>query len=626
MCGIFGFAGPPARVERISLSDAIRALKHRGPDGDGSYLSPPGDQRRCALVHTRLAILDLTEAGRQPMHSPDGRYVITFNGEIYNFWDVRRELEAMGGTFSSACDTEVILGGYALLGPAILGRLRGMFAFGIWDDHEKKLFLARDRIGVKPLYYTVSDEGFGFASEVRALLKTGVAPSRVSREGLDRFLAFGSVVDPLTLVDGSNSLLPGHYLEYDGHARVSKYWSLPGEATNAPELQEVPVLLSPTIRDSVSLRLISDVPVAVFLSGGFDSSAVAVTSARAKKPEPIRTFTITFDEADYDESRYAGAVAREIGSTHREVLLHGNEIRNDVDASFAAQDQPSHDGFNTYFISRAVRQAGLKVALSGVGGDEVFAGYSSFREFGKYLSAGRWGRPIARSFGSLLERHFASRSVANKWKKALGLLTAGGEARKVYSVLRGVFSGYQADSLVKAAYRLSPDSRRDTGDEFEISTDPVNALSYLEITGYLRQTQLRDIDAMSMAHALEVREPLLDHILIESVFSLPGRYKVRSGRQKPLLVDSVPELARICVDRPKMGFTLPFEVWFRNQLRPWVESTLFGEGAEELPFLDMTEVRRLWTRFLRDGSDVSFSRIQTLVSLVAWCRRHGVTR
>jgi asparagine synthase (glutamine-hydrolysing) len=500
-----------------------------------------------------------------------------------------------------------------------------MFALGIWDDHDKKLFLARDRLGVKPLYFTTNERGLGFASDVRTLLRTGVAQNRVNKVGLRSLLDYGSVVDPYTLVDGVQSLLPGHFLEFDGKVRTERYWTFPDPDATPPDLAHVPGLLEPVIHDAVSLRLVSDVPVAIFLSGGVDSSAIAVSSARSKAPEPIRTFTITFDEAAYNESRYAAAVAREIGSEHTEVLLHGDEIRQDVDAAFAAQDQPSHDGFNTYFISRAVRRAGLKVALSGVGGDEVFAGYTNFREFGKFLSAGDWGKWLTPGFGRAVEKHVSSRALANKWKKALALVTARGDARKVYAVLRGMFSSFQSDRLVREDYRNSETPEGDSHSDFEIPSDPVNALSYLELTGYLRQTQLRDIDAMSMAHGLEVREPLLDHVLIERVFPLPGRYKVQPGRQKPLLVDSVPGLAAICADRPKMGFTLPFEVWFRGALRFWVENTLFAEGAQELAFLDMGEVRRMWNRFLADGSDVNFARIQTLTSLVAWCRRHEVT-
>ncbi len=620
VCGIFGTAGDPDRVAGISEARALWALRHRGPDGEGTHRSTSaGGETACLLVHARLAILDLSEAGRQPMSTPDGRYTMTFNGEVYNFADVRRDLEAEGERFTSTGDTEVLLRAYARWGAACVPRFRGMFALAIWDEIEGTLFLARDRLGIKPLYYRVTHEGIAIASEVRALLATGTAERRLSAEGLRRYLETGSVQDPDTLVEGVFNLLPGHTLTWTrGDVRTEKYWSIPPPSrVLVTDPREAAQLLGQELETAVRLRLISDVPVGVFLSGGYDSSAIALLAARAASG-PLMTFNVAFDEASLDESRFARQVAEKLGARHEEIRLSSADVLLAIEPALAAQDQPSADGINTWVVSRAVRNSGLKVALSGLGGDEVFAGYRNFRSFGRVLAGGRGARAVPAVLRAQAQKRLSGFGVPTRVRKALLLASAGGDPERSYAALRGMFSPAEVDRLMRGGLRQQS---RPANPKPE-TEDSVNLYSRMELEGYLRNTLLRDADQMSMAHALEVRVPLIDHALVETAFRVSGTAKIAQGRQKPLLVDGVPGLADLVAGRPKMRFVLPFESWFRGPLKAFVED-LLGNGtlASVLGGTVVEEVREGF--FGRGSAFVSYSRVATLVSLSAWLRRFG---
>jgi asparagine synthase (glutamine-hydrolysing) len=632
VCGIYGYVGPEAALASPeTLETAIQALWHRGPDDRGTYRDSSGSIV-CGLAHTRLSIIDLSPAGHQPRTTSDGRYTITYNGEVFNHVQIREELAAAGVSFDSVCDTEVVLKAYVRWGAECLSRFRGMFAFAIWDAREKTLFLARDRLGIKPLYYIERPSGgLCFASEVRALLATGAAERRLSRPAIASYFAFGAVSGPDSIIDGVRSIPPGHTLELrNGHAILRRYWEMPlGRAPQATFDDEVRSI-APILHDAIRLRLIADVPVGIFLSGGIDSS-VLVAFATEPGAAPIHTFTVTFDEERYSEAPFAAEVARRYGCTHRQVHLPANQAAREIDGAVRALDQPSSDGVNTYFVSKAARQAGLTVALSGLGGDELFAGYGYFRFFARAL-------PVARTIDNLPSFIRAALGgldrvavAPNQLRKLGALLATAGQPDAAYAVLRAMFTHDQRRQLLSDDIAPSaadngvtvPDglrARLASGD-----LDAINAFSALELTNYLKNTLLRDSDVMSMASSLEVRVPLLDHVLVEKILRVRGALKLSDTQNKPLLVASAPSLPRDISKRTKMGFTLPFDTWFRGPLRGWMEDILLSSNAQQLGLFRPGSVERLWRSFLRSERYTSHSRIWSIAALVGWCHENRVT-
>lgn len=570
------------------------------------------------------------------MTTEDGRYAIVYNGEVYNFLEVRAELESIGERFVSETDTEVVLKAYVRWGKDSVRRFRGMFAFGVWDARDETLFLVRDRLGIKPLYYTNSTQGFAFASEVRTLLATGFAPRRLSYAGLAGYLAFGSVSESANIIEGVHAVPPGCTLELrKGKASITAYWSLPMGGRAERNVREEAVLeeLRPLLREAVGLRLVSDVPVGVFLSGGIDSSAITALASRALG-KPLHTFTVTFDEAAYSEARYAAAVAERFGCIHQQVYLPADQVAGEMGNVIRALDQPSADGVNTYFVSSAAREAGLSVALSGLGGDELFGGYSSFRTF---RTLRRMASALRLLPTFINERRLfaeAFNGTKTRTRKAIALAEAAGRGgvRDSYGVLRAMFTLEQRrallnnvtdSSLLNDFGTIEPDALAAAITSGR-GVDSVNAYSALELSNYMRHTLLRDADVMSMAHSLEVRVPLLDHKLVEYVMNLPGKLKLRRGTNKPLLTAAVPELGRQVTARRKMGFTFPFATWFRKPLRAWMEDLLLGDAAKRLSFLDAGNTEKLWKSFLKGEEYVSYSRVWCIAALVGWCRENGV--
>jgi asparagine synthase (glutamine-hydrolysing) len=608
MCGIFGFAGSPDHAAALDLDVAIASLRHRGPDGQGTFRNQTRDTA-VAFAHTRLAIIDLSDAGRQPMTTEDGRFTLIYNGEVYNFRALRQELEREGQRFGSHTDSEVVLKAFAAWGDRCVARFRGIFAFAIWDRVDGRLFLARDPLGVKPLYYAQTKDGLVFASEVRALMRTGAVVRRMSSDGLASYLTYGSVQDPLTILEGVFALLPGHAATFmSGRLKIEPYWHLSEKIDGDLTFDAAVERIEPELRNAVGMQLVADVPLGVFLSGGVDSSAlVALASAASEKP--VHTFSVTFDETSFSEERYAADVAKRFGCEHHRVHLPADRAVREFDRVLDALDQPSADGVNTFFVAGAAREAGLSVALSGSGGDELFAGYPNFRSFGRLLAWGRAARPAA-GFFSRFTGGFNGTSV--RVKKAAAVLAAGGDPLATYSALRSMFSARQVGELIgneSAAERADVDP-----------SDPIDLYSRLELTHYLRNTLLRDTDVMSMAHSLEVRVPLVDPELVQNVVAIPGRLKL-GATSKPLLTAACPALPDHVGRRPKMGFTLPMDVWFRGALRERMADTLGRTGP-----VDGGRARRLWNSYLSGSSSVSWSRIWTIAALIEWSERNDVAR
>jgi asparagine synthase (glutamine-hydrolysing) len=548
MCGIFGFVGNREAASLLDLEKAASMLRHRGPDGDGKYTGcsrrPEDEGLTCVLVHTRLAILDLSEAAHQPMTTPDGRFTLAYNGEVYNFPDIRSELEKEGFTFHSTGDTEVVLKAFVRWGAACVDLFRGMFAFAVWDRDEGRLSAARDRLGIKPLYYVKTPKGLAFASELRPLIAQGLTSRGISPRGLLGYLRFGSVQEPDTLVEGVHLLPAGHVLQFQsGELKLRRYWDFPPPTERKMTFDEGVEEIRPVLREAVKLCLVSDVPLGVFLSGGIDSSVITAIAA-SELDRPVHTFTVMFDEKAYSEETWAAEVAGAFGCDHHQVPLLASRAAEEMDKVVESLDQPSADAINTYFVSQAAREAGLAVTLSGLGGDEVFAGYTAFHAFGSLRRLGHIGSHVPSALLSGLESVLLGLGASPRISRVLSLASNGLEPEKTYQAIRCMFTRRQVEDLVKPSVlrglNRADDDRVALGPPLPLEKDPVNEYSRLELSCYLRNTLLRDTDVMSMRHSLEVRVPLLDHRLVETALLIPGDLKVHRSRKKPLLVDAAP--------------------------------------------------------------------------------------
>jgi asparagine synthase (glutamine-hydrolysing) len=565
------------------------------------------------------------------MHDEASGSSIVYNGEVYNHQLIRRRMRDC--TFRSTSDTETLLKSWVRHGEQTLSWLRGMFAFALYDGKRQQLWLVRDRLGIKPLYVCqVKPNTWVFASELRAVLASGLVPRRLDSAAVDCYLAFGAVPAPWTLLEGVQSLMPGETWRFDlkeANGRLvperTCYWRprFCSPTAPVPTRDEALERLRPILLEAIALRMLSDVPVGVFLSGGIDSSSIV--NALASQGHRLRTFSVVFGERGYDESEHSRLVAQQFQTEHAELFLRPAKVVDEFDQAVGAYDQPSIDGLNTYFISQAARQAGVKVALSGLGGDELFAGYPYFR-----LSA-RLERPLPRLLARLVHtmaHHLAPRSV--RTRKLEAVLANGRSRLSSYVVYRQVMGPeLRRQLLANPADILREPLPLEVRAELEAAVAPldaVNAYSLLELSLYMANMLLRDMDQMSMAHALELREPLLDHVLVETVAGLPGRLKLAPGRRsrtKALLVDALPApLPSRVVRRSKMGFIFPWERWLRAELRPRVAALLGERETVKAAGLAPHAVERLWNDFLASQPGVRYTDILALVHLLHWVRQH----
>jgi asparagine synthase (glutamine-hydrolysing) len=644
MCGIAGILTrnrDPGEIQS-AVGRMTDALAHRGPDDAGVDLLSLGSGCQLGLGHRRLAIVDLSRRAHQPMHHPASGSWIVYNGEIYNHWELRKSLPDVA--FRSTSDTETLLRGWIEFGPEWIRRLRGIFAFAIYDGRRNEFWLARDHLGVKPLYFARPEKDLWlFASEVRSLLASGLVERRTSAEGLSSYLAFGAVQAPATLVEGVRSLLPAERAGFDLAAtgtplepRWSRYWQ-PGfrpSSNGRPSRKTSPGIddddfqrLKSVWEDGLAGQLLSDVPVGVFLSGGIDSSAIVATLARlGKRPQ---TFSVAFEEGDYDESKHARAVAERCGTEHHPLVVTPGEVLGQFDQALAAYDQPSVDGVNTYTISKAVRQADIKVALSGLGGDEGFAGYAGFRQLPRLEKWMRrsphWTRQLLGAVAGPLVK------PSGRTGKLFQILLQSRSRLELYGVLRQLFSPAMRARLAadQAAGKdaLGIPNGGLLSEQAE-SIDAVNAVSLLELSLYMHNMLLRDTDQMSMSHALEVRVPLLDHLLIEELARLEGRQKLSTRKQpnKWLLVELAGDLLpREAAARRKMGFVFPWNRWLRGPLQSKVEEMLRDRTAVERAGLDPPTVASIWGRYLQGADGLRDSDVLALAHLVHWAQANSLS-
>ncbi len=628
MCGIFGIVSQSKGECVESLQRAVQTLRHRGPDDCGIKVLDLGPEAgEVGLAHTRLSIIDLSPLAHQPMQDPITGTWIVYNGEIYNFRELRSQLQRKGVEFRSQSDTEVILAAYRVWGEGCLERFRGMFALGLWDATQAQLLLARDPMGIKPLYFSSTQQGFVFASEVRTILRSGLVNAKLDRNGVASYLAFGSVYEPWTIIEGVSAVAPGHVITVkNGNVSAREYWNPLQPAISetrqaaASESKRIVTRLPEILRDAVLTHLVSDVPVGVFLSGGIDSSSlVAILSGNGVRPN---TFSLVFREKEFDESTYSRAVAKRFKTDHHEISVSQEEAVAALPWAMSAMDQPTIDGINTYLVSAKARENGLKVALTGLGADEMFAGYSNFRRIPRM-------ERLATVSGRLpkLARHVIAKSAGAVARKSdrgrkIAVLAADGEpAVHPYVIARTLFGPSERARLFAwenygaAERELALLLQRSVTECADL--DPVNRVSYLESRCYMKNTLLRDSDFMSMAHGLELRVPFLDRALVEACFRIPGANKLRGGVPKSLLVGSLGvKLPTEIVRRPKRGFTLPFERWLRGEMRVPVEQELLGNDRHS-DILNPEATSLVWKRFL--SGETTWSRPWSLYVLKQWC-------
>ncbi len=620
MCGIAGIVGkqpvPPETIQRMTA-----AIAHRGPDSEGFF-----EEGRVHLGHRRLSILDTSARGNQPMHDATGRYVLIHNGEIYNFKQVR---QALGFAHGTETDTEVILAAYIQWGPACLQRFAGMWAFAIWDRVENSLFIARDRLGIKPIYYHFEDGRLLFASEIRALLQSKLFQPRVDRAGLGSYLVYQTVYGNGTLLEGVQMVPPGHYgIWKDGKWSLTQWWDIWENASleaGQMDAAAIRTRIRSLLDQSIARRLVSDVPVGAFLSGGIDSSAVVALMAQSSA-QPVDTFSVVFEEKEYDESEWSGLIAKKFATRHHPILLKPKDFLDALPAALAAMDHPSADGINSYVVSQVTRAQGVKVALSGLGGDELFAGYPVFSQLPAIGRSRLMHLPlglrnaIAGIYGSFKKGRDAD-------KKTALLRLPSASIDDVYPVFRTVYDWQAAQNLLQLPTTVQHPLQA-LLQNHSVTRKKLPLLSQiggLEINSYTQSVLLRDTDQMSMAHALEVRVPFFDHDLVEFVMGIPDAIKQPPGYPKQLLVESLGDLLpQDLVHRKKMGFVFPWEQWLRGDLKSFAHDRIheFNERGllgsyEALP--------SIWHAFQAGKGPWLWPHIWLFVVLEEWLQRNEIS-
>ena len=629
MCGVSGFlarAALPGDTAETRLWAMIATLRHRGPDDEGVWTDG-----RAGIAHARLSIIDPSPAAHQPMASADGAVWITYNGEVYNFAEIRQELDALGYPFRSRSDTEVIVNGWHAWGPKIFTRLRGMFALAIWDRRSQSLILARDRLGKKPLYYAATTTAFLFGSEIKALLTWPGVPRTADPSAIDRYLTLGYVPAPDTAFAGIRKLPAAHYLVVEARAdknlgapELVRYWRLPEPRATRRHRRtsDLKRELVGHLEEAVRLRLISDVPLGAFLSGGVDSSAVVATMARVGGGT-VKTFSIGFSAKEYDETRYARMVAERYATDHQELVVEPDAVAV-LPRLVWHYGEPFADpsAVPTYYVSKLARQE-VTVALNGDGGDECFLGYRRYKAM-RYVS---WldGMP--------------------SWSRAelarlLGLAPLTAQQRFKIPRIRGVLQAPKQRPGRRYAFTLAPFTDEDKEDcyswamrdqlgrsaldllepYFAEADSLVAGANWADIHTYLPDDLMVKVDVASMAHGLEARSPLLDHVLMEWAVGLPEEVKMARGVTKALFKSAMePYLPAELLYRPKMGFSCPVDHWFRNEIKELAYDTLLSQSARHRGLFRPDYVQRLLDEhcgFTRDHH----TRLWALLMLELWFR------
>ena len=617
MCGINGIYNHKSLKDvenKVKLMNSL--TKHRGPDYSNIYL----DSSVC-IGHNRLSIIDLDSKSNQPFISEDENLVLSYNGEIYNFLELKEEL-SKSYDFKTKSDTEVIIAAYSLWGIEMVYKFNGMFSFALWDKSKEELFLCRDRFGIKPLYYIEVNQSIIFSSSIKALKSFSHEELKIKEDDLLDFLQYGTVHQPNTILDKVKSVPRGSFLMAGNQeTKIFEYWNL-FESNNSNKITSEPLkTVNKLLLESVEKRLISDVPYGIFLSGGIDSS-ILVAAASKVSTQKVNTFSIVFKEKGFDERKFSRQIASKYKTNHLELELNPEEILQQIEEPFKFMDHPSVDGINTFFISKQVHNQGFKMALSGAGSDELFAGYPVFKEVFE-LENKKWlysfPPQLRNIFGKLLQLRNKSLK-SHKIAEILNLKLL--ELPYFYPIFRKIFANNTIYKLCDIK-NISTENYPFNWAFNNLDTNNIGAnysliskISALEIETYLQNVLLRDADQMGMANSLEIRVPFLDHNLVEYVLSLPNELKYPIYPKK-LLIDSTKGwIPDEIIHRKKMGFVLPWEKWMKNELSSFCEESLLN--LEDFSIFNMSQVNLLWKDFVKGNPYINWLQIWSLVVLGKW--------
>ena len=615
MCGIAGIihfnsiTDSPNRVSAMT-----NALVHRGPDAEGYY-----NDSSISLGHRRLSIIDLSAAANQPFFDPLGKYVLIYNGELYNYQQLKKEINDY--PYQTTSDTEVIMAAFSKWGINCLEKLDGMFAFAIWDIKEEVLWLVRDRLGVKPLYYFHDSTGFAFSSEKRSLLKSGLIMPEIDHQSLFTYLTFQSTGYPNSIIKEIHQIDPGTYLKVSKNAvEVKTYWDITHFHQNEIEdSKQVRKHVFNLLLDAVQKRRSSDVELGVFLSGGIDSSAIVGLMSLGSN-QHINTFHLANTKKEYDESGYAESIAKRFSTSHSKILLNTDEILSKVTDGLKAMDSPTADGINTYLISSAMRSTGLKVALSGIGGDELFVGYPGFAQ---YYNANKLRNAFRDSYALRKPLSYLLSSLGSGKTTRLGRMLAfkNPSIDLVYPILREILPPKLIRNFIKSETDASIlgqflSTKSTALKSFELYSQ----YSIAEYLGYSQKTLLKDTDQMSMAVGLEIREPFFDYKMIEYVLALPDHFKYPTS-PKRLLVESVyPILPQEIANRSKQGFLLPWKSWMQNELFTLCDFHI--RNFSERDYVHAKPLLEYWHRFLKNDPNIRWMELWQIVVLDFWLQKN----
>lgn len=623
MCGINGVLFFKGDVRgALAIEKMNRTIQHRGPDAEGVYADG-----RNFLGHTRLSIIDLDAVSNQPFYSADKRYVLVFNGEIYNFKEIKSQLTDY--KFVTNSDTEVVLAAYLEWGTKCLSKFNGMFAFAVLDTHTNQLEVVRDRIGIKPLYYYYNQEYLVFSSEIRSLLNSDLIKRKLNTTVLSEFLSYQTVLAPNTIIKGVYSLMPGCILKFneDGIS-IRDYWTLWSFKDYTMEGRSKEVYqnqIKERFFEAIERRTVADVSIGAFLSGGIDSAAVVGGLAEVSTNK-VNTFTVAFEESEFSEGEAAKQIAARFNTNHTEIKLSAAELVKDIPLILGAMDHPSGDGVNTYVVSKAAKAQGISVALSGLGGDELFSGYPIFRQMDK-IGGYKWmlsyPKGLRNAVGAIYDS-FKNSIASDKMHELLKLDYF--DIESAYPLSRKLFMDDELQALLRVPMmentikKIANHSVSYDAPAFDFPFQ--SKVSILEFQTYLSNVLLRDADQMSMAHALEIRVPFLDHQLVQYMLNVPDEMKL-TQRPKQLLVESLGDLLpHNLLDQPKKGFVFPWVEWMKGGLKDFCELNI--NALKKRSFIQAKELDSYWTRFLQGDKKVNWSKIWTLVVLENWLTENNI--
>jgi len=586
MCRIAGIIHSSIPVETLqqTVANMCELLKHGGPDDEGIFTAA---NEHLVLGNRRLSLMDLSASGHQPMQY-EQRYTITYNGELYNFFALKTLLQAEGMVFHTTSDTEVILAAFAKWNTQSFSKLNGMFAFALWDNEDKKLYLVRDAAGIKPLYYSTHTGGLVFASEIRGFKPVDYLHER-NKDAAVYQLAYGFIPEPVTVLAHVKPLPKGCYFVYDSITKNTSlqsfsFFSFSNDITSEESAKQI---IFATTQDAVRRQMLADENVGVFLSGGIDSSILAKLANNVQQ-QKLHTLSIYFEEENYSEKKYQDLIAKEINSTHHSILLKEADFHSNFSAVIAAMDMPSCDGINTWFISKFAASVGLKAVLSGIGADELYGGYPSFRRMNKTLLFGKMSNQLL---------NVSAKLDLKKYNRIAYLRIEG--IKGLYLFLRGHFTptqiAAQLGSYEKEVWQVLENS---PASNMLDQVTPKNKASWMEFNIYMQDQLLRDADVMSMSHGLEIRVPFLDNAVIKTAFSITDKVKYSGSLPKQLLTETFKkEIPEAIWNRPKMGFSFPFNEWLKKS--PLVKELAFSKNmATQQAVKDFMQGSLHWSRIM----------------------------